>query len=100
MDDRQYPFITILDALRFHARERGSVTAFTFLRSDEERDSITFEELNRISQCVAVALLQKAAPGDRALLVYPPGLEFISAFSSRRLSNPRGTVASSNPADL
>lgn len=43
-------------------------------------ESYTFAELDMRARAIAVELRRQSAPGDRALLLYPPGLEFISAF--------------------
>ncbi len=71
---------TILDALRIHAARRGDRIAFTFLKSNDEQSSVTYRDLNRRAKEIAGALLEVADPGDRALLMYPSGLEFIEAF--------------------
>ncbi|MEM9185487.1 MAG: AMP-binding protein [Planctomycetota bacterium] len=41
---------------------------------------LTFSELDLRARAIGAELAQRLRPGDRALLVYPPGLEFISAF--------------------
>jgi acyl-CoA synthetase (AMP-forming)/AMP-acid ligase II len=67
--------------LRFRSSIQGSATAYTFLRDGEqESDAITYEQLDRRSRAIAAQLQSQCRPGDRALLLYPPGLEFISAF--------------------
>jgi acyl-CoA synthetase (AMP-forming)/AMP-acid ligase II len=55
--------------------------AYIFLsdRGDEEA-IITFHELHDAARSLAARLTQTARPGDRAVLVFPPGLEFIIAF--------------------
>jgi acyl-CoA synthetase (AMP-forming)/AMP-acid ligase II/alkylation response protein AidB-like acyl-CoA dehydrogenase/acyl carrier protein len=68
----------ILDGL---ARSRGDHTAFTFLRDGEsESDRLTFSGLHRRSLAVAARLASLNARGQRAILVYPQGLEFVIAF--------------------
>ena len=57
--------------------ERG----FTFLGLDgEETASLSYAELDVRARALAVAIRRIASPGDRALLLYAPGLEFITAF--------------------
>jgi acyl-CoA synthetase (AMP-forming)/AMP-acid ligase II len=54
---------------------------FVFLGDgSEETDSLTLSELDRRARAIAVRLTEVVEPGARALLNYPPGLEFISAF--------------------
>ncbi len=71
---------TILDRLGFHAATHGDKTAFTFLRSDDERIVVTYRELNQRARSIARELLNHAQSGDRALMTYPAGLGFIEAF--------------------
>jgi acyl-CoA synthetase (AMP-forming)/AMP-acid ligase II len=55
--------------------------AYTFLRDGEhEGESISYETLDRRSRAIAAELQARCRAGDRALLLYPPGLEFVSAF--------------------
>ncbi|MFI4875240.1 MAG: aminotransferase class I/II-fold pyridoxal phosphate-dependent enzyme [Blastopirellula sp. JB062] len=71
---------TILDALNLHAVEHGEETAFRFLKSDRSTSTVSYRELNHRARQIARNLLQQASPGDRALMMYPAGLEFIEAF--------------------
>jgi acyl-CoA synthetase (AMP-forming)/AMP-acid ligase II len=71
---------TILDRLYRHAHESRDRLAYRFLRKDGAADALTFGELARRVRGLAHWLGQQAAVGDRALLLHPPGLEFIAAF--------------------
>ncbi len=71
---------TILDALQLHVEAQGEKTAYTFLESDDSRVSITYRELDGRARRIACVLLENAKPGDRALMMYPAGLDFIEAF--------------------
>ena len=74
---------TIIDVLLDRSRDRPHQTAYTFLADGEnESGSITYQELDLQARAIAVQLLTKVKPGDRALLVYPytAGLEFIASF--------------------
>lgn len=71
---------SIIDRLRHHAKASPDVAAYTFLRDEGDADSLTFEQLERRTRNIALTLLKHAGPGDRALLLYPSGLEFITAF--------------------
>lgn len=74
------PQHTILTNLRRHVESQGDQTAYIFLKSDTERISVTYRELDQRAQMIARHLLDNASKGDRALLMYQPGLEFIEAF--------------------
>ncbi len=54
--------------------------AYTFL-ADGERDEVnlTFRELDWRARSIAARLQQMGQPGDRAALVFEPGLEYIAA---------------------
>ncbi|MBW4574951.1 MAG: AMP-binding protein [Aphanothece sp. CMT-3BRIN-NPC111] len=55
--------------------------AYTFLGDGEtETAHLSYGELDQQARAIATQLKKLVAPGDRALLVYPSGLEFISAF--------------------
>ncbi|HBL28250.1 MAG TPA: AMP-dependent synthetase, partial [Acidobacteria bacterium] len=72
---------TLVSLLRSRAAEQGGKTAFAFLTDGEvEGERLTYAGLAGRAQAIAAALCESLAPGDRALLLYPPGLEFIAAF--------------------
>lgn len=59
------------------ADDRGYV--FVSDRGTEEA-SLTFRQLHDAAHALAARLTASARPGDRAILVFPPGLEFLVAF--------------------
>ncbi len=68
-----------------HLRRRAALDpdrrAFTFLADgEEEQGSLTWGELEARARALAAALQERCAPGDRALLLCPPGLDFVAAF--------------------
>jgi acyl-CoA synthetase (AMP-forming)/AMP-acid ligase II len=71
--------------------EKPNSIAFGFL-NDGEDDlvELTYAELAAQALRVATLLADRLAPGSRAVLVYPPGLEFITAFFGCQLA---GVVA-------
>jgi acyl-CoA synthetase (AMP-forming)/AMP-acid ligase II/acyl carrier protein len=59
----------------------GEKQVFGFLRGDgEEAASVTYQSLDEKARAIAAELQTLAPPGERAILLFPPGLEFISAF--------------------
>jgi acyl-CoA synthetase (AMP-forming)/AMP-acid ligase II len=55
--------------------------AFCFLADGENESArLTYAGLDRAARAVAASLRDRAGPGDRALLLYEPGLDFIPAF--------------------
>ena len=74
-------FSNFVDLLRHKAIEHGDRIAFTFLQDGEtELTSITYQKLDEQARAIAATLENFKAKGERALLLYQPGLEFISAF--------------------
>ncbi|HKO15732.1 MAG TPA: aminotransferase class I/II-fold pyridoxal phosphate-dependent enzyme, partial [Gemmatimonadaceae bacterium] len=72
---------TLIDVLRLRADTIGDRVAYRFLPRDGADDlPMTFAELDRRARAVAARLQEDARPGDRALLLYQPGLEYIAAF--------------------
>jgi len=71
---------TLLDLLRGRAWEFGDACAFRFLRDDGTQTDISFSDLDRGARAVAQRLRARIEPGQRAVLMFPPGLEFIQAF--------------------
>ena len=69
------------DILRYRAENEPEKIAFTFLEDGErEKDCLTYQELDRQARVIAGLLQSQIQPGERALLLYPTGLDFISAF--------------------
>jgi acyl-CoA synthetase (AMP-forming)/AMP-acid ligase II len=67
--------------LRRRALERPEAPAFTFLVDGErEEGRLTYAGLDRRAQAIAGRLQQEMAPGERAILLYPTGLDFVAAF--------------------
>jgi acyl-CoA synthetase (AMP-forming)/AMP-acid ligase II len=72
---------TLAELLQWRALTCPDQLAYTFLVNDEgEEVSLTYSQLDRQARAIAVSIQSSASPGDRVLLLYPPGLEFISAF--------------------
>lgn len=70
----------MLDLVARQVADQADRTAYVFLEDGEIVSEITFAELHRRARVIAARLQLELRPGDRALLVYPAGLEFISAF--------------------
>ncbi|OKH15930.1 type I polyketide synthase [[Limnothrix rosea] IAM M-220] len=74
-------FTSFVDLLQYRAESQPDKTIFTFLADGEaETDSLTYGDLHTRAQAIAAYLQTYQARGERALLLYPPGLEFICAF--------------------
>ncbi len=72
---------TLTELLRWRAQLWPERCAYTFLNDGEvEEVSITYGELDRRACGIGAWLQQLVSPGDRVLLLYPPGLDYIAAF--------------------
>ena len=73
--------VTLVDLLCRRADDRADQPAFTFLTDGEtEACELTYGELDRRARAIAARLQSLGARGDRAILLYPPGLDYIAAF--------------------
>ncbi|MEZ0053024.1 amino acid adenylation domain-containing protein/thioester reductase-like protein [Mycobacterium sp. MAA66] len=72
---------TLLDLMETRAGQLGNKTCLRFLANGEDEQSqLTYAQLDLRARGFASRLVAFAAPGDRAVLVYPPGVEFLVAF--------------------
>ncbi len=76
------PSSTLVDLLRARAAEGPDRLAFTFLADGrgEAGESLTYGELDAAARRIAGALQARHAKGERALLLFPAGMDFIKAF--------------------
>jgi acyl-CoA synthetase (AMP-forming)/AMP-acid ligase II len=74
-------FSSLVTLLANRAETQPDDRAYLFLsdRGTEEA-ALTFSQLHDAAQALAARLTKTAKPGDRAILVFPPGLEFLVAF--------------------
>jgi acyl-CoA synthetase (AMP-forming)/AMP-acid ligase II len=71
-------FVSILTD---HAINRADERALIFINSNgKELNTLTYSQLDHKARLLANSLAQKAKPGDRALLMYPPGNDFFVGF--------------------
>ncbi len=74
-------FSSPVDLLRRRAAQQPNDPAYIFLPDrGAERFSLSFAELYAHAQAVAVSLAERGKKGDRAVLLFSPGLDFIVAF--------------------
>jgi acyl-CoA synthetase (AMP-forming)/AMP-acid ligase II/acyl carrier protein len=74
-------FPTLVDLLSYRAQVQPNQQALTFVTDGEAACiSLTYFELHQKAQAIAAMLQSMNAMGERALLLYPSGLEYIAAF--------------------
>lgn len=71
----------LVDLLQERALRQPQRLAYTFLvDGEEEGERWTYADLDRRARAVAAVLQRSHRPGDRALLLYSPGLDFLAGF--------------------
>jgi amino acid adenylation domain-containing protein len=72
---------TLVELLRQRASRQPAQAGYSFLRDgDGAETNLTYAELDRRSRGLGAALQRLGATGERALLLYPPGLDYVAAF--------------------
>jgi amino acid adenylation domain-containing protein len=74
-------WLTLVDLLRERAGREPDRLAYTYLANDDgEEFRLTYAEVDARARAIAAALQLRVGQGERALLLYPQGLEFVAAF--------------------
>ena len=76
------PYPNLVELLHARASALGNKPAFRFIsgQADEEELSLTYRALHERAAALASHLQTLAPRGERALLLFPPGLDFVTAF--------------------
>ena len=74
------PETNFVERLRYWAVALPDTVAYRYLNGDDESDSLTFSELDQQARAMAAKLVAMGYAGQRAVMLYPPGLDFIRAF--------------------
>jgi len=71
---------TLVELLSLRGQLHPERPAYTFLEDGKESARYSYSELDRKARTIAAALQQISQPGERVVLLFPPGLDFIAAF--------------------
>ena len=71
---------TLLHSLQERARHSPGRIAYTFLHENGAALDVSYAQLAERVAALAATLSERAGPGERALLLYPAGLDFVTAF--------------------
>jgi len=72
---------SFVDLLRWRAQHQPESRGYSFLTDGEEQEShLTYQELDRRARAIAAVLQSLRKKGERALLLYPPGLDYLAGF--------------------
>lgn len=74
-------FRSLVALLARRAEEQADDRAYVFVSDRGAEEAVlTFRQLHHSASALASRLTAAARPGDRAILVFPPGIEFMVAF--------------------
>jgi len=77
--DLSHQAATLVEILRRRAHLQPYQRAFTFLIDGEGQEAhISYAALDRRARAIAAALGKPRSEGERALLLYPPGLDYVA----------------------
>ena len=72
---------TLVELLRARAEREPALRGYTFLTDGEAREAhLDYAALDQQARAIGATLQSLGAQGQRALLLYPPGLEYIAGF--------------------
>ena len=74
------PTTTLVDSLRYWTEQQPQEVAYYYTDGEGGEASLTYEQFDRHARAIAARLIDLGMTGERALLLYPPGLEFIVAW--------------------
>lgn len=81
LKSKEPEFSTLVDVLTHRAMYEPEKVGFTFLHSEATRNlSLTYRELDHQARVIAATLQAANLAGERAVLLYQPGLEFVAAY--------------------
>lgn len=72
-------FVTLIDALDYYAEKQSDKLLYTFLENGKEVDHITYYQFQQKAKAFAALLQLRKAKGERALLLYPQGINYLIA---------------------
>ncbi len=76
-----YANTSVVDVIRRNVSERGADVSYEFLADAGGVDTeLSMLEIDRRARAIAVSLLERAKPGARVMLLYPPGEHFVVGF--------------------
>jgi acyl-CoA synthetase (AMP-forming)/AMP-acid ligase II/acyl carrier protein len=71
---------TLVDLLELRVQKNAEYCAYKFLSDDGAVSTMTIGQLDQRARAIGALLQDRCSAGDRVMLVYPPGLEFVTAF--------------------
>jgi len=73
--------LDLVHLLQWRSKHQGDRLAYVFLEDGEREEvKMTYGELDRRARAIAATLKDYDVEGERIVLLYPPGLEYIAGF--------------------
>ncbi|MCP3140915.1 MupA/Atu3671 family FMN-dependent luciferase-like monooxygenase [Pyxidicoccus xibeiensis] len=76
-------FPTLVELLRYRADRKGDALLYRFLETGDVDGGVeewSYTRLDTRARALGALLRESGAAGERALLLYPPGMEFVAGF--------------------
>lgn len=74
------PRTSLIDAMQYWTEIQPDDTAYIFTDGEAEETRLTFAQFNQRVRSLARRLVEEKLSGERILLLYPPGLEYVTAY--------------------
>jgi acyl-CoA synthetase (AMP-forming)/AMP-acid ligase II/cytochrome P450/predicted RND superfamily exporter protein/acyl carrier protein len=79
---------TLVDVVRRRAEHEPKRKAFTFIANgDQDESTWDYEHLDQRTRAIAAVLAAHNLRGERAILLYPPGLDYIATINACMFAN-------------
>jgi 8-amino-7-oxononanoate synthase/acyl carrier protein len=74
------PLTHLVDVLRYWSQQTPDAPALYFTDGESSEERLTYAEFDKRARAIAAHLQSLNLRGERVLLLFPPGLEFVTAF--------------------
>lgn len=74
------PTTSLIDCLQYWTEKQPDDLAYMFTDGEAEESSVTFAQFHERVRSIARRLTDEKLKGERVLLLYPPGLEYVAAY--------------------
>lgn len=74
------PTSNLVDCIQYWMGQYADEVAFYFTDGEQEEVRLTYRQLHEASATIAARLCELGLRGQRVLLLYPPGLDFVKGF--------------------
>ncbi len=74
------PITNLVDSLRYWTDQKPDQPTFYFSDGEGGEQSLTYRQLDQQARAIGAHLVDRGMRGERVLLLYPPGLDFVAGF--------------------